>query len=90
MKNILKTMYILAITTMFMACGGGGSSSDGGGGTNGTQTSATTAMSIGQPVGINGGDKIVNASPDAVVDIVVVGNSKTATLTAGTASIEKI
>ncbi|SFV67626.1 hypothetical protein MNB_SM-4-728 [hydrothermal vent metagenome] len=85
MYNVIKMTLLVGMTTMFMACGGGG----GGGSSSGGATSTgITAMTIGETVSIGGGDSIVNSSADATIDIVVIGNQKTATLTAGSASIK--
>ncbi|HIC44528.1 MAG TPA: hypothetical protein EYO73_09690 [Sulfurimonas sp.] len=83
MKNIIKMMLVAAITTMFMACGGGSSSE------SVNSISTTTPMVIGEPVALYAGYSIVDSSLDAVVDIIVAGTLRTATLTAGSASIKR-
>ena len=84
MKNIIKMMLVVAITTMFMACGGGSSSES-----VNSSISTTTPMVIGEPVALYAGYSIVDSSLDAVVDIIVAGTLRTATLTAGSASIKR-
>jgi len=95
MKTIIKMTLTLLSIAVLTACGGGGGdgfSNSGNGtgtGSNTGTTPGTSVMVMGAPVAIDGGYSIVDASEDAVVDILVVGESRTATLTAGTASIQR-
>jgi len=104
MNKIIKITFIAAMAIMLLGCGGNegdksieltevavptGNGNPGGNGGGGTP-SATAAMTIGTPIKIEGGYSIVNASADASVDIIVIGNARTATLTSGTASIKRL
>ena len=87
MKNIIKLTLVAATAVVFTACGGGG---------GGSSTAIDTLQNIdkvvpmvkGVPTPIAAGYSIVDSSDDASIDIIVVGNVKTATLTAGSASIQ--
>ena len=86
MKNIIKLTLVAATAVVFTACGGGG------GGSTDTNTlqniNKVVPMVKGESTPIDAGYAIVNSSEDASIDIIVVGNVKTATLTAGSASIQ--
>ena len=88
MKNIIKLTLVAVTTIAFTACGGGG----GGGSPTGASTggtSSTSVMQLNQAMAIGPGDAIVNSSEDAVVEIVIQGTNRVATLIAGSASIKK-
>ena len=81
-----KTLTLIAALFMIGCSGGGGSSSSGGGGTTGNYAQQ---LQVGNEVPLSPGYKIVNASPDAEVEITVDGNSKKIKLLKGSASIAK-
>jgi hypothetical protein len=101
MKKVLTIVSVLATSLVFTACGGGGStvgSSAGtggnvssGGSTTANQTAATSKvipLHIGEATPVKAGYSIVESSEDAVLDILVVGETKTVTLKSGAASIK--
>ena len=91
MKKIITITAMMFTSLLFTACGGGG-----GGSTTGTTTAAVsnttvsstiTPLSIGVATEIAPGYKVVNSSDDAVLDILVSGESRTVVLKSGTASL---
>jgi len=57
------------------------------GATAGTVSSKAVPLKIGEATPVDAGYSIVDSSDDAVIDILVVGESKTVTLVAGAASL---
>jgi len=88
MKNIFKLATVAMTVTMFTGCGGGGGSASTNVAAYIEDAVTIIPMAKGVPVPIAAGYSIVDSSEDAVVDIIVVGTAKTATLTEGTASIK--
>ncbi|NOR54598.1 MAG: hypothetical protein GQ531_00170 [Sulfurovum sp.] len=87
MKTIIKLASVVLTAAMFTGCGGGG---NGSAAVNTTLSNGAKILPMvkGVPTPIAAGYSIVNSSDDASIDIIVVGNVKTATLTAGSASIK--
>lgn len=80
MKKVINFSIVILLATIFVACSSDGNKSN-------LVSYSLESLEIGKPVKINAGDAIVSASPDASIDIIVVGGIKTATLTQGSASI---
>ena len=89
MKNIIKLTLVAVTTIAFTACGGGGGGGSSTGGSTGGTNPTTSVMQLNQAMAIEPGDSIVNSSEDAVVEIVIKGTNRVATLIAGSASIKK-
>ena len=97
----MKTIYTLLTTVFAVAiitgCGGGGGGGSSAGGTTGSTEAGQNddsgagviALSVGEKTPVQPGDKIVNASDDAVLDIVVVGNERSVTLRTGSAALAR-
>lgn len=85
MKHSIKMTLVAATAAMFTACGGGSNSVTSIVEANGFKI---LPMVVGVPTPIAAGYSIVDSSPDASIDIIVVGNVKTATLTVGSAFIK--
>ncbi len=96
MKKLITIISVLATSLIFTACGGGG-----GGGTTAAVnaanpiadataagTSKTVPLNIGEATPVKAGYSIVESSEDAVLDILVVSESKTVTLITGAASLK--
>lgn len=92
MKTIYKLMTTVSAAALITGCGGGGGGSSAAGGApatgqNDDPGTGVIALKVGEKRSVQPGDKIVNASDDAVMDIVVVGNERTVTLRSGSASL---
>ena len=92
MKTIYKLLTTISAAALITGCGGGGGGgggSAGGGGSNGggAQQQSTTPLKVQARTLVKPGDKIVDASEDAVVDIVVVGEERAVILQQGSASV---
>jgi len=91
MKKLITIASVLATSLIFTACGGGG-----GGGTTTAATAVTQAAAtskvvpliMGEATPVKAGDSIVDSTDDAVLDILVVGETKTVTLKSGAASLK--
>lgn len=85
MKFKIKTLFLLLSINLIVGCGGsaGGETSGNEGGT------ISVPMKIGVAMKIDAGYKILSNDPDAVVDIIILEDNKTAVLVSGEASIEK-
>jgi len=89
MKELLTLTLLTSAALIFTACGGGGSSTSASSGTNGGQSSSSNIvpLEINTSTVIEAGYSVVNSSQDAVLDIIVIGNTKTVTLKSGEASL---
>ena len=91
MKKLLTIASILATSLIFTACGGGG-----GGATTAVATTAAPVadtykivpLTIGEATAVEAGYSVVESSDDAVLDILVAGETKVVTLTVGSASLK--
>ena len=89
MKNIVKIIFLGLMLTILAACsGGGGSSAEEPADTGGGYETITMELELNQPTPVRAGFRVVNSSEGAVLDIIVIGEEKTVTLTAGRAAIE--
>ena len=84
MTNNIKIFFLTISILLFTACGSAGGESK-----DNDKLTITIPMQKGVPVAIDAGYKIISSDPDALVDIIVIDNNKTATLISGVASIEK-
>lgn len=97
MKKIMIAASVLTASLIFTACGSGGSSS-GATGATGTKapsdtppsqaTSKVVPLNIGEATPVKAGYSIVDSNDEAVLDILVAGETKTVTLKSGVASIK--
>ena len=92
MKKIVIAASVLTASLMFTACGSGGSSSGATGANTppppNQATSKVMPLHIGEATPIKAGYSIVDSNDEAVLDILVAGETKTVTLKSGAASIK--
>jgi len=98
MKKLFTLTIILSTSLLFTACGSGGSGSTGsssassgtstGSNTQQQATSKVVPLHIGEATAIKAGYAIVDSNDEAVLDILVAGETKTVILKSGTASLK--
>ncbi len=90
MKRVYRLLSMVSAAALITGCGGGGG---GGGSAAAVQqqqpVAKTIPLNVGEKTSVKPGDRIVNASDDAVVDIVVVGEERTVTLKTGSAALQR-
>jgi len=84
MNNKIKIVCIAISLTLFVGCGSAGGKSD-----DDKALTLSIPMEKGVPIAIEAGYKLLSNDPEAVVDIIIIDNNKTATLISGEATIEK-
>lgn len=92
MKKTVIIASLFATSLIFTACGGGGGSTGGSTASAAPQqqqaTSKVVPLNIGEAVAVKPGYSIVDADDEAVLDILVSGDTKTVTLKSGAASLK--
>ena len=104
MKKLITIATIIATSLIFTACGGGGGSGSGSGagaGSTAGTTGGTTLgdqedpaqvqivpLNIGEATPIQAGYSIVDSDDDAVLEILISGETRTVILKSGMASVK--
>ena len=93
MKKLLLLLTTMTVSVLLTACGGGGGGGTSGtsgtsGGDAGTVTYKTIPLNVGEKTPVKPGYSIVDSSEDAVLDVLVVEDTRTVTLTKGSASLK--
>ena len=93
MKKIITLTVVLAASLVFTGCGGGSSSgstagTSPAGGQQQAASSKVVPLHIGEVTAIKPGYSIVDSNDEAVLDILVTGETRTVTLKSGAASIK--